>query len=80
MFSGRKNNFGKNINLGRKVWLREITLEKREFLGFSGVTTLLGYPKGPVELGNPNTCAEVKLCFFFMPTLEIVCRETKVFF
>ena len=24
--------------------------------------TLFGNPKGPVELGNPNTCAETKLC------------------
>ena len=24
--------------------------------------TLLGNPKGPVELGNPNTGAETKLC------------------
>ena len=23
-------------------------------------------PKGPVELGNPNTCAEVKLRLFFI--------------
>ena len=29
------------------------------------VTTLLENPKGPVKLGNPNTCAEVKLCYFF---------------
>ena len=24
--------------------------------------TLFGNPKKPVELGNPNTCAETKLC------------------
>ena len=24
--------------------------------------TLFGNPKGPVEIGNPNTCAETKLC------------------
>ena len=24
--------------------------------------TLFGNPKGPVEQGNPNTCAETKLC------------------
>ena len=24
--------------------------------------TFFGNPKGPVELGNPNTCAETKLC------------------
>ena len=24
--------------------------------------TLLANPKGPVEQGNPNTCAETKLC------------------
>ena len=41
------------------------------------VTTLPGNPKGPIELGNPNNCAEVKLCLFlFMLALEIVCRET----
>ena len=28
--------------------------------------TLLGNPKGPVELGNPNTCAETKLCLNFI--------------
>ena len=30
--------------------------------------TLFGNPKGPVELGNPNTCAETNLClilFYF---------------
>ena len=34
----------------------------------------------PVELGNPNTCAEAKLCLFlFMAALEIVCCETEIF-
>ena len=43
------------------------------------VTALLGNPKGPVELGHPNTCAEVKLCLFlFIPAQEIVCSEVKV--
>ena len=28
--------------------------------------TLFGNPKGPVELGNPNTCAETKLCLNFI--------------
>ena len=28
--------------------------------------TLFGNPKGPVELGNPNTCAETKLCRNFI--------------
>ena len=28
--------------------------------------TLFGNPKGPVELGNPNTCAEIKLCLNFL--------------
>ena len=28
--------------------------------------TLLGNPKGPVELGNPNTCVETKLCLNFI--------------
>ena len=30
------------------------------------VTTLLRNPKGPVELCNPNFCAEVKFAFIFM--------------
>ena len=42
------------------------------------VTTLLGDLKRPFELGNPNTCAEVKLCCFFMPAQKIVCRDTEV--
>ena len=28
--------------------------------------TLFGNPKGAVELGNPNTCAETKLCLNFI--------------
>ena len=28
--------------------------------------TLFGNPKGPVELDNPNTCAETKLCLNFI--------------
>ena len=28
--------------------------------------TLFGNPKGPVELGNPNTSAETKLCLNFI--------------
>ena len=28
--------------------------------------TLFGNPKGPVELGNPNTCAKTKLCLNFI--------------
>ena len=27
--------------------------------------TLFGNPKGPVKLGNPNTCAKTKLCLNF---------------
>ena len=30
------------------------------------VKTLLGSPKGPIELGHPNTCAEVKAVFIFI--------------
>ena len=39
--------------------------------------TLFGNPKGPVELGNPNTCAETKLCLnlYFIPAQEVVCYE-----
>ena len=42
--------------------------------------TLLGNPKGPVKLGNPNTSAEVKLylLFLFILAQEIVWRETEV--
>ena len=28
--------------------------------------TLFGNPRGPVELGNPNICAETKLCLNFI--------------
>ena len=28
--------------------------------------TLFGNPKGPVEQGNPNTCAETNLCRNFI--------------
>ena len=42
-------------------------------------TTLRRNPKDPVELGNLNTSAEVKLCLFlFMPVLKIVCRGIEV--
>ena len=42
--------------------------------------TLLGKPKGSVELGNPNTNPEKKLCLFFIYFgSRIVCRETEVF-
>ena len=41
--------------------------------------TLLENPKRPIELGNSNTCAEVKLCFIFIiPAQEIVCGEIEV--
>ena len=44
------------------------------------VTTLLGNLKGPVELGNSNTCAKVKLCLFlFTSALEIVCSRLEFF-
>ena len=34
-----------------------------------------------VELGNPNTCAEVKLCLFlFTLTLKIVCSKNSLKF
>ena len=33
--------------------------------------TLLGNRKGPVELDNPNTCAEVKVCLFIFIRLDI---------
>ena len=38
--------------------------------------TLFGNPKGPVELGNPNTCAETKLCLnFILFRLKKSCYE-----
>ena len=41
--------------------------------------TLLRNSKGPAELGNSNTYAEVNLCLFLLiPALEIVCRKTEV--
>ena len=44
------------------------------------VTILLGNSKGPIELGNTNICAEVKLCLLlFILAVEILCRETEVF-
>ena len=36
------------------------------FWGTTVSQTLFGNPKGPVELGNPNTCAETKLCLNFI--------------
>ena len=39
---------------------------KCHFPSLSLSETLLGNPRGPVEQGNPNTCAEVKLCLFFI--------------
>ena len=36
----------------------------RRLIGLS--QTLFGNPKGPVELGYPNTCAETKLCLNFI--------------
>ena len=44
------------------------------------VTTLLGNLKRPVELVNPNTSDEAKLCFIFsfIPAQKIVCLETEV--
>ena len=48
-------------------------------LKYRDVTTLLGNPKGPIELGNPNICAEAKLCLFlFTSALEIVCRKIEL--
>ena len=36
------------------------------------VTTLIVNPKGPVELGNPNTGAEIKLYrYLFLYTLNL---------
>ena len=39
-----------------------------------------GNLKGPIKLGNSNTCKEVNLCLFvFMQALEMICHETEVF-
>ena len=37
---------------------------------FNILTTLLRNPKGPIELTNPNTCAEVKLAYFYIFRLK----------
>ena len=42
--------------------------------------TLFGNPNEPVELGNPNTCAETKLCLIlFYSAQEVVCYEPEAF-
>ena len=42
--------------------------------------TLFGNPKGSVEQGNRNICAETKLCLiFFIPAQEVVCYEPEPF-
>ena len=38
-----------------------LELRRTVFLLTGFVTTLLANPKGPIELGNPNTYVEVKL-------------------
>ena len=45
-------NMKKNINY---ILRQEILLQ-----------TLFGNPKGPVKVGNPNTCTETKLCLNFI--------------
>ena len=44
-----------------------MALLNHEILKF-GVTNFSRNPNGPVELGNPNICAEVKLCVLFINT------------
>ena len=39
---------------------------KANILPIKLLQTLLGNSQVPVEQGNPNTCAEVKLCLFFI--------------
>ena len=39
---------------------------KANILPIKLLHTLLGNSQVPVEQGNPNTCAEVKLCLFFI--------------
>ena len=61
------------------VWIGKIELIKRQKTEFEVAEikmlrfylvvvsqTLFGNPIGPVELGNPNTCAETKLCLNFI--------------
>ena len=45
--------------------VRKLTRKGEEW-NWSVSQTLFGNPKGPVELGNPNTCAETKLCLNFI--------------
>ena len=42
--------------------LKSITGKGRKLPACPLSQTLFGNPKEPVELGNPNTCAETKLC------------------
>ena len=56
-----------------KQQLRLLVYYMKQLLWFSItkiVTTLLINPKGPVELGNPNTGAEIKL-YLFLYTLNL---------
>ena len=55
---------------------RIIPLREQHFHNNS-LTTLLRIPKGLVELGNSNTCAEVKLCLF-PSVVAIVCHKIEV--
>ena len=52
----------------KEAYLLEISLFKfSETMFIKAVSqTLFGNPEGPVELGNPNTCAETKLCLNFI--------------
>ena len=46
-----------------------ISAENSNYIDFQNSflsQTLFGNPKGPVELNNPNTCAETKLCLNFI--------------
>ena len=61
------------MHLGKHLMLLSSDLNKQ--LQISGY----GNPKRLVELGNPNTCAELKLCLFLLTSApEKVCCETEV--
>ena len=51
------------------------------YLGKHFITDFFGNPKGPVKLGNANTCAKTKLAskFYFILAQEVVRYEPEAF-
>ena len=72
-----------NCNLTRSFQFLRLDIHlnhlKTQTTSKLSVTTLLGNPKGPVQLGNSKTCVEVKVCLFLVTSvLEIICRDIEV--